>query len=189
MEPSDLLVLLAEKLERLQLSYFVTGSIATIIYGEPRFTNDIDVVVQLHADDVELFCQGFPSPDFYVSEEAVNTAIRNCRQFNIIHPSSGLNIDVMVPMDCPYNASRFQRKQQLRVAEGNSIWFGSPEDVILKKLDYYQQGQSDKHIRDILGVMKIQGQKLDRGYIDDWSTKLKLANVWQSVKSQLEYNA
>jgi len=81
MEPSELLTLLAKKRNQLKLPYFATGSMATIIYGEPRFTNDIDVVIILQENKVESLCQSFPAPDFYVSQTAVNSAILNCRTF------------------------------------------------------------------------------------------------------------
>lgn len=96
MEPSDLLAMLSRKLEELGIRYLVTGSMATIAYGEPRFTNDIDVVISLRLEDVPRFCEAFPMPEFYVSQEAVKAAVRERRQFNIIHPASGLKIDGII---------------------------------------------------------------------------------------------
>ena len=75
MEPFDLLNVLARTMENLQLPYLVTGSMATIAYGEPRFTNDIDVVVDLSGDRVESFCAAFPEEDYYLSREAARDAV------------------------------------------------------------------------------------------------------------------
>src|SRR4051812_49875741 len=97
MEPSELLQRIVAILERLGLRYFVTGSMATIFFGEPRFTNDIDIVVDLPVNRIAEFCAAFPAPEFYLSEETVHRAVSRRGQFNIIHPASGLKVDVMVP--------------------------------------------------------------------------------------------
>ena len=90
MEPSELLRFVVSVLERLGLRYFVTGSTATIFYGEPRFTNDIDIVVELPAERVDEFCRQFPEDDFCVSTAAADAAVERHSMFNIIHPRSGL---------------------------------------------------------------------------------------------------
>jgi hypothetical protein len=63
--------------------------------------------------------------------------------------------------------------------------FASPEDVILKKLEYHREGGSDKHLRDIAGVLKISGDPLDLAYLDDWSSRLGLADLWAKVRATL----
>src|ERR1019366_4586308 len=137
MEPSDLLRKLATELERLGIEYLVTGSIATITYGEPRFTNDIDVVVELRLDHVDAFCSAFPSPEFYCSKDAAVHAIREHFQFNILHPASGLKIDVIVPADSEFNRSRFSRRLRMPGGMDFDVWLSSPEDVIVKKMEFY----------------------------------------------------
>ena len=97
MEHSELLDKLALTLDQLGVRYAVVGSTASTVYGEPRFTNDIDVVVELHRDQIDLLCQHFPSPEFYLSRSAAESAIRQRSQFNIIHPSSGLKISCTAP--------------------------------------------------------------------------------------------
>jgi hypothetical protein len=92
MEPAELMVRVARVLERLGLRYAVGGSMASMRYGEPRFTNDIDIVVDLTPEKVAEFMDQFPPHEFYVSEEAARQAIRHRSQFNIIHPTSGLKV-------------------------------------------------------------------------------------------------
>lgn len=133
MEQFDLRAYLIEVLERLGLESFITGSIAAMYYGEPRFTNDIDVVVRLSEQSVSSFCAQFPAPDFYVSEDAAKHAVWNHGQFNVIHPDSGWKIDVIVPADTPYDRSRLLRKQRARADQTHDAFFAPPEDVILKK--------------------------------------------------------
>ena len=90
MEQSELLRIIVEAMRQLGARYLVTGSQASIYFGEPRFTNDIDIVADLRVEHVEPLCRLFPEPDFYVSPEAVRDAITHCTPFNIIHPQSGI---------------------------------------------------------------------------------------------------
>jgi hypothetical protein len=186
MEPSDLLLLLVGTLERLGIGYQVTGSTATITHGEPRFTNDIDVVVDLRPDQIAPFAAAFPDPEFYLSVDAVREAVRQRHQFNIIHPSSGLKIDVILLPDNESARSQWQRSVRLCIASGVEANFISPEDVILRKMEYYQEGGSEKHLRDIAGVLKIQGEQIDRRYLDDWSARLGLAEIWEMVLQRID---
>lgn len=113
MEPEGLLRFVVLVCERLKLRYLVTGSIATIAFGEPRFTNDIDIVIDLPAEQVDRFCDSFSEAEFYVSRQAANTAVRLKSQFNVIHPASGLKVDFMVLASSEFNASRMSRGRDL----------------------------------------------------------------------------
>lgn len=183
MEAAELLRHLAEVLERLGLAYLVTGSTATIAYGEPRFTNDIDVVVELPEDRVLEFCAAFPPDQYYLSLPAATEAARNRQQFNILQPASGQKIDVIVAGLSEFDRCRLQRGRRLSVLPDRAVTFASPEDVIVKKMAYYQEGGSDKHLRDIAGVIRVQGDALDRPYIDEWAAKLGLSDLWKEIKS------
>lgn len=181
MEPDDLLRVVASTCESLAIPYFITGSTATIVYGEPRFTNDIDTVVELSATKARAFCDFFDRNEFYLSETAVLSAIKNHSQFNLIHPGSGLKVDFMVAAETDFNRSRMSRARNLSVLDGRTIKFASPEDAILMKLKYYQEGQSEKHIRDILSVLKIQDKRIDYQYLDHWAIQLDVTKEWQSI--------
>jgi hypothetical protein len=181
MEPSDLLRYVVEVCERLGLRYFVTGSMATIFFGEPRLTNDIDIVVDLPRERMADFATAFPAAEFYVSEEAIGRAVLRRGQFNVIHPASGLKVDVMIPSPTPFNDSRFRRIRRLQPAPDYEAMFASPEDVILKKLEYYREGGSEKHIRDIAGILRISGKHIDRTYLEEWADRLGLAEIWAKV--------
>jgi len=183
MEPSELLRYFSRALEHLGLRYFVTGSVATIFFGEPRFTNDIDIVVDLPPNRITALCQAFSGNDFYISEEAVRKAVARKGQFNIIHPSSGLKVDVMVPSEDAFNRSRFARVRRLRPASDYEAVFASPEDVILKKLEYHREGGSEKHLRDIAGILKVSGEQIDLPYLAEWSSRLGLADLWAKVRA------
>ncbi len=184
MQADDLLRFAADACERLQLTYFVTGSTATIAYGDPRLTADIDIVVDLPIGSVHAFCELFPSAEFYVSSESVQSAVRKGTQFNVIHPTSGLKIDFMIPKDTEFNRSRVARRRRLRVLSDRDVNFASPEDAILMKLRYYQEGESQKHLRDIAGVLRVQGASVDKAYIAKWAQSLGVWEVWNMILQQ-----
>ncbi len=185
MQPDDLLRYAAELLDRLGLTFLVTGSTATIAYGEPRFTNDLDIVLDLPAGLVDQFCAGFPPDDFYLSREAVLDAVRTGFQFNVIHPAAGLKIDFILLSGSAFDASRRLRGRRLAVLADRTVPFASPEDVVLKKLLYFREGGSEKHLRDIAGVVRVQGAKLDYGYIAHWAAALGVADLWQQALDRL----
>lgn len=185
MEPSDLLRYVVERLERLGLPYFVTGSVVTVFYGEPRFTHDVDVVVALHPGTILRLCREFPSPEFYVSEAAAREAAVMHSQFNIIHPASGLKVDIIVPEDTPFNRSRFARAIRVSPAADYQASFASPEDTIIKKMEYYREGGSEKHLRDITGVLKVMGDRIDRAYLASWADQLGLNSIWQTILERM----
>lgn len=186
MEPSDLLHFLVSTLERLGLRYFVTGSTVTIFHGEPRFTNDIDVVVDLPEAAVADLCRQFPEDDFYVSVDAARDAVRRRSQFNIIHPRSGLKIDVIIPAETAFNRSRFARAMRVNAGGDWEAIFSSPEDAILRKMEFYREGGSDKHLRDIAGVLKTNAGGIDTAYIEQWAATLGVTDVWRTILARLD---
>ena len=159
----------------------MTGSTASIFFGEPRFTNDIDIVVDLPTHRVAAFCAEFPEEEFYLSEEAVRRAVRRHGQFNILHPESGLKVDVMVPMDTMFNRSRFARMKRVKPEPDFEACFASAEDVIVKKMEFFREGGSEKHLRDITGILKISGDDLDREYIESWAENMGLETIWRTL--------
>ncbi len=182
MEHSELLRRLVEALEEAEIPYLVTGSTATIFYGEPRFTADIDVVVELTAEAVPILLARFPAGEFYADEESARQAVAKSAQFNILHPASGLKVDVIVASGGAFDRSRFARARRVHPDASYSAAFASPEDVILKKLLFYRAGGSDKHLRDVAGVLKISGEELDRDYLDVWADRLGVADLWRAVR-------
>jgi hypothetical protein len=181
MEQLDLLKHACALLDRLGVRYMVTGSQATIAYGEPRFTNDIDIVAALDEQSLTSFCEGFPGEDFYLSREAASQAVRDRGMFNIIHPSSGLKIDVIIPKQSGYDDQRLDRAVRLPIDEGFDAKFTTPEDIILKKLEWHEMGGGERHLRDIAGILKVRGADLDLAYIHENARNLHVEDLWQSV--------
>lgn len=178
MEQYELLRHAARCFEKHGIRYFVTGAVAAIAYGEPRLTNDIDIVADLREDEIPKLKGCYPEGEFYFDEDSAKRAVSSRSQFNIIHPESGLKIDVMISQRDDFDQSRFRRARRLRPLEDTEVDFASPEDVILKKLDFYRQGRSDKHLRDIGGILKISADIIDLAYIEAWARKLGLEELW-----------
>ena len=180
-----LMMRVVEACERLRLPYYVTGSYASMTWGEPRYTNDVDVVVELPSWKVREFCAAFPMPDFYVSEEAAMDAARAPSQFNILWTGEGVKADIMVFRDSPFDASRLSRARKVDVPEVGSVMVAAPEDINLKKLQFFREGGSDKHTRDITSVIKTQGNKIDFAYIERWVARIGVRDEWQLIKQRL----
>lgn len=172
----------ARVLQTLGISHFVTGSQATIVYGEPRFTNDVDIVLELTVDRVPDFLRSFQRDDFYLSESAVRSAVERRGMFNLIDSTSGGKIDFVVAKNSDFDQSRFARIRKLEFSPTEMVMLASPEDVILKKMQWFKKDQSDRHVRDILGVLRIQNDSIDFPYIESWLEKLAVTEIWQLIR-------
>ncbi len=185
LQPRELLQIAANFFESHKIDYRVVGSMASIAYGENRFTNDVDIVADLKLEHVDALCDCFTQPEYFLARHAVEDAIRQRFQFNIIHIFAGLKIDVMLPRDTEFAALEQQRSLRLTDPDGLSAMFASPEDVIINKLVFYQMGESEKHLRDIGGILKVKGDAIDLDYIETWATKRNVTNEWQLVNQKI----
>lgn len=181
MEQNELLRYTVEAFEELDISYLIGGSLASSAYGEPRLTNDIDIVIDLKLEHLPGFFAKFDPNEFYLDKETVRQAFSTNRQFNIIHPSSGYKIDLFIGGDDPFIRSEMARRRRLEAPDGMHAFFASPEDVILKKMQYFQAGESERQFRDIAGVLSVQGDQLDREYIHHWTSELGLTEIWEAI--------
>lgn len=186
MTQAELLRHLVDALETLGTEYMIGGSQASMYYGEPRLTRDIDVIVALRPEQLPALLDRFPTEAFYVDERAARDAIHASGQFNIIHPGSGLKIDVYVNPDAPYDRTRLARRQRLPLLPGVQAYFARPEDVILYKLLYYHQVEPGVHLRDVIGILRVSGPEVDHRYITEWAERLGLQVLWEQVRKQAQ---
>jgi hypothetical protein len=185
MGPYELLERVVLVFDRLRIPYLVTGSVAAMAYGEPRLTNDIDIVAAVEERHIPDLMTAFPEEEYYISDDMIREAIRRRGQFNIIHPAMGLKVDIILRCDTPFDRSRFSRLRRIRPSESYDANFAAPEDVIIKKLEYYREGGSEKHLRDITGILKISGDEVDREYVTQWAQRLGLMEIWEAVRRRL----
>jgi hypothetical protein len=179
---AELLRYLVDVLDGLAIEYMIVGSHASIYYGEPRLTQDVDVVIGLTRPALPGFLDRFPASDFYVSEAAARDALARHGQFNIIHGASGVKIDVFIGKDTGYDRLRFERRHRLPLVPGREAYFARPEDVILYKLLYFKEGGSERHLRDIAGMLAVSGPELDREYLSAWARRLDVADLWDATR-------
>ena len=106
--------------------------------------------------------------------------------FNIIHPDSGQKIDVIIPSN-DFDRWQLSRTVRAPVFPGRDARFVAPEDLVLKKMEYYREGGSEKHLRDIAGMAKVLGPRLDRAYIEMMSERMGIADVWQALVVRLAH--
>jgi hypothetical protein len=168
------------RLEEAQIPYMVVGSLSSIVYGEPRMTKDMDIVIDVPAQDASKFEFNFPFSGFYCPPaDILKDEIVNRGQFNLIHHESGLKIDVIVRKQSPHSIEEFKRRQKISFWKGFEAYIASPEDVIIKKLDYYRQGGSEKHIVDIRGI--LASSEIDQEYLYKWLSQLGLIDHWKRI--------
>src|SRR5262249_8677231 len=179
------MMLVVQTCERLKLPYFVTGSMASMAWGEPRFTLDVDMVVELPSRKVAEFCDAFPPPDFHVDPQTAMEAARGPGQFDIKYVAEGVKADIIVFSDTPFNESRLARARRIELPGSGSVIVSAPEDVILKKLQFFKIGESEKHLRDIASIYKTRGDQLDIAYLDKWCLRIAVAKEWRMMKERL----
>lgn len=167
-------------LEDNQLPYMVVGSIASMTYGEPRMTNDMNVVVDILPADAQRIEKLFPIEKFYCPPiEVLKSEIIQKGQFNLIHQDTGLKIDLMIRKNNAHSIEEFHRRQLVPFISGKSIFMATPEDVIIKKLIFYREGQSEKHLTDIRGI--LTDTVIDQKYLDGWIIKLGLQPEYSKI--------
>jgi len=170
-------------LERLDIPYMVTGSVGAMLYGEPRMTNDMDVVIDPSPARVPLLVLAFSGEDYYFPPAEVVTEEIRCRgQFNILHVGSGSKVDLIVRRDTEFARNEFARRKVVAFSARLDSMSATPEDIILAKLAYYHMSPSQKHVEDIRGILAVSGDELDGSYLHEWIARLGLTEVWQETK-------
>jgi hypothetical protein len=169
-----------ENLESAGIDYMIVGSLAVIVYGEPRLTRDMDLVADIPPQKVQALAGVFPEPRYYLPPvEILAEEVASHGYFNALDIPSGLKIDFVVRRKSAHAVEEFTRRRRIEIAPGLSPWFASPEDVIIKKLDFYRQGESEKHLVDIRGI--LAHTPVDENYLRQWIDRLGLAREWAMV--------
>ena len=173
------------RLNEAGIAYMITGSTASILYGEPRLTNDIDLVVELHTEDIQKLVNTFPAHEFYcppleVIRLEVNRETRG--HFNIIEMKTGKKADLYPLGSDSLHRWGFARRLQVNL-EGMQLWVAPREYVIIRKLQFYEEGKSEKHIRDIKSMLKISGEEIDDQALQDKLEEHHLTAVWRKYIS------
>ena len=181
-ELNSFFALVVQTLERLQLPYMVAGGFAAIFYGEPRLTVDIDIVVDINTSHIEPLLHAFPFPDYYLSEESMRDSIQRRFPFNVIQTATAAKVDLIPLPDDVFSRVAFSRRQKMVFNQaGAEADFISPEDIVLAKLFAFEQTGSDKHLRDVKGVLVTQWGYLDLELIRRAATQRNLVEQFEQL--------
>lgn len=179
----ELLQRVTAALDANAIPYMLTGSVASSMYGIPRATNDIDIVISPTRDRLLSVVQLFQRVGLTVEPEIAVSALRNQTQFNLIDFPRGLKVDLIVRKDRDFSVTEFGRRATHEV-EGMRLTIATPEDVLLAKLEYAKLGDSERQLIDAAGILKVQGDALDTSYVEHWVDKLGLQQQWAAVRNK-----
>ena len=181
-DPTAGLVRLLQVLDLLEIHYLVGGSVASSFHGVWRATGDIDIVALVRSEDIDPLVEELHR-EFYADAGQIRTAIDAGRPFNVIHLPTSYKFDIFPLISDPYQQVQFGRRkfEQAKVFGTEPIEFAvaTAEDVILSKLRWYRlRGErSDQQWNDVLGVIAVQGERLDLAYLREWARYLKVNDL------------
>ncbi len=179
-DPIEVALAFADVLEGLDVRYLIGGSLASSVHGEPRATNDIDVLADLGAGDVDRLAAAL-GRDYYMSASAAREAIRTAASFNVIHLQRAVKVDVFLCGNDPLNEERLRARMRLRVTSHPDrwLWIDTPEHSVLRKLEWFRRGgeASERQWRDVVAILRIQGGTIDRLRLREWAPRLRIGDL------------
>jgi hypothetical protein len=170
MTEQELLVDCLRRLNRAEITYYLTGSMASNYWGIPRTTHDLDFVIQLPPSAVGKIVSAF-SPEYFIDEASVRAAYLPPHQFNAIDTRSALKVDFWLPKPAPFDGEMLRRRVNVTLF-GEPAWITTAEDCLLHKLLWNKITPSDRQLGDAAGIVAVQLEKLDGGYLGKWAEVL-----------------
>lgn len=162
----------------------ITGSLAVAFYGRPRFTHDVDIVVDVFGASKESLVHALRSLtkyfDFFFDLDYVEKEAKSSDMLSILDKKSSMKVDLWILKNTPFSQAEFARRRKKKVY-GETMWFISAEDLIVKKLSWFSESQSSRHIEDAYAVYHGQKSRLDMRYIQRWIRQLDLQVPWQKL--------
>lgn len=180
MTADDFFARVIHALERTNVPYMLTGSLASGAFGRVRATQDIDIVIAPTVQQLRELIAEFPNDRYYADEEDALDAFQHASQFNIIDFASSWKADLIIRKARPFSVVEFERRQRLMV-NGVDVYVTSPEDILIAKLEWAKLGQSERQIEDAAGIVAARSESLDREYIEHWVRELGLAVQWEKA--------
>ncbi|MFM2064105.1 MAG: hypothetical protein RLZZ507_3776 [Cyanobacteriota bacterium] len=171
--------------ESINIPYYVSGGVASSIHGEPRSTHDLDLVIEINQNQIYLLVKTLEASGYYCPAGAVEDLQRGYgNMLNITHTETIANADIYITDNSPFAISQMNRRVLVDVEEIPNFWIASAEDIILQKLRWGKGSKSEKQWRDVLGIVKLQAENLDYGYLVEWVEVLDLIDEFSEVLTQ-----
>ncbi|WP_414754420.1 hypothetical protein [Anabaena sp. CCY 9910] len=171
--------------ESINISYYVSGGVASSIHGEPRSTRDLDLVIEIQPDQIDLLIITLETAGYYCPLGAVEDLKRGQeRMLNITHTETIANADLYITDTSPFASSQMARRILPDLDGISPFWVASPEDTILQKLLWSRNSQSEKQWRDVLGILKLQAINLDYAYLTQWAEDLNLVDAFSRALTE-----
>jgi hypothetical protein len=171
--------------ESINIDYYVNRGVASSIHGEPRSTRDLDLVIEINQNQIDLLVKSLESSGYYCPAGAVEDLKNGCgNMLNITHTETIANADIYITDNSPFAISQMNRRVLIDVDTIPAFWIASAEDIILQKLRWGKGSKSEKQWRDVLGIIKLQAENLDYGYLVQWAEILDLVTDFSEVLTQ-----
>ncbi len=184
MSRSSPLATIVCELDRADIPYMLAGAFASSYHGDPRTTNDIDLVIAPTRASLETFVRSLDPAAYYVDEEAALDAFQRQGQFDVIVLESGWKADLMLRKERAFSRSEFERRELATIDE-TQVFVATAEDTIVAKLEWARAGGSERQLRDVMGILELRGSNLDVAYIERWIAELGLHVEWEQAKASL----
>ncbi len=180
----EVTLLVTTVLEEMGVPYLVGGSLASITHGMVRNTVDADLVADIQPEQIGPFVQALQD-EFYVDPLSIADAIQHRSSFNLIHLDTMFKVDLFLPKDRSFDRVQLERRGREVIVEDpeRTAWVASAEDIILAKLEWFRMGGevSERQWRDVLGVLKTQGERIDVEYLHKWAAELNVSDLLEQA--------
>ncbi|MBD2292205.1 hypothetical protein H6G06_01595 [Anabaena sphaerica FACHB-251] len=171
--------------ESINISYYVSGGVASSIHGEPRSTRDLDLVIEINQNQIDLLVKALETSGYYCPAGAVEDLQSGYgNMLNITHTETIANADIYITDNSPFAISQMNRRLLVDLDGIPTFWIASVEDIILQKLRWGKGSKSEKQWRDVLGIIKLQSENLDYAYLVEWAELLDLVDDFSEVLTQ-----
>lgn len=171
-------------LDRAGIPFMVSGSLASSFHGDPRATNDFDLVIDPDFDSLNRFLRSLPA-DWYASKDTARAALRQRSMFNVIDSGAGWKADLIIRKERPFSLREFSRKVPATIL-GIAVAVVSPEDSILSKLEWSRDSGSERQYRDAIGVAQLNVKTLDQSYLRQWANELNIEELLDRLLHELD---
>ena len=179
---NDFLKKLVKALDNCSIPYMLSGSFSSSFYGQPRATQDADIIIATTEEQLIAFVKSL-GDDYYVSDDTTREALKNNSMFNVIDIQNSWKADFIIRKNRPFSIEEFTRRQKANIM-GLDVWIVSPEDIILSKLEWAKNSESGQQFLDALGVAIVQNDRLDRDYLYKWAKELQVESSLERLLKQ-----